>query len=128
MTDILEFAIGLRTRSEANMREHWAVKAKRAKKQRQVSYLTTIDAMSCRDLPSMPWRITLTRCGKRYLDEDNNAGSLKHIQDGLCDAIGIDDGDRDHKWHYDQEISKMYFVRVKIETREHKETTDNNNQ
>ena len=69
-------------------------------------------------IPPKPWRITLTRIGKRRLDTGNNPGSMKHVQDGICDALGIDDGDEAHDWIYHQRIEKQYAVEVEILTKQ----------
>jgi len=111
----MKFTIPIKTVSEANQSEHWAKKAKRAKNQRSGAYMYSLQACNNK-LPPKPWLIILTRCGKRYLDEDNNAGSLKHVQDGICDAIGIDDGDKSNKYVYRQRKEKEYFVEVEIKT------------
>ena len=98
---MLEFEIPVATKSESNMREHWAPKAKRAKLQRSTAAM--FSRQWTERLPPKPWLITLTRFGVRRLDTGNLSGSLKHAQDGLCDAIGIDDGDEAHYWRYRQE-------------------------
>lgn len=105
--------VPLRTVSEANTREHWAPRAKRAKLQR------TAAASICSEYYGKvkpPVRVTLVRIGKRKLDSDNLAGSFKHVQDGVADALRVDDGD-DSKvlWRYRQEIGKDYAVRIEIE-------------
>jgi len=110
--DPLVFELPIRTYSESNMREHWAARAKRAKSQRETACLFARQWVD--DLPPKPWRITLTRIGKRRLDTGNNPGSMKHVQDGLCDAIGIDDGDEEHDWLYKQRKGD-YSVEVRIE-------------
>lgn len=54
----------------------------------------------------------LVRVAPRRLDFGNLAAALKHVQDGVCDAIGINDGDEAIAWSYDQERSKAVGVRV----------------
>ena len=105
------FEMPLRTISEANAREHWAPKAKRARVQRETARLSTL-AMA--PYPRPPLTITLTRLGKRTLDTDNLARSFKAIRDGIAEALGIDDGDPRLDWQYGQEIAKKYSVRVDI--------------
>lgn len=114
----LTFEIPVKTVSETNTREHWALKAKRAKGQRQAARL--FSAQWTNQLPPQPWRIELGRYGVRRLDTGNLAASMKHVQDGLCDALGIDDGDEAHRWQYGQQQRKKagggYGVWVSIET------------
>jgi hypothetical protein len=112
---VITFILPIKTVSESNMRGHWAVKAKRTKEQRTTAQLLTRNSTK-KGLPPQPWRITLTRIGRRRLDAGNNPGSMKAVQDGICDALGIDDGDERHDWLYKQRIEKVYAVEVKIET------------
>lgn len=114
----VELELPIQTVSEANQREHYMAKARRAKTQRMHTCLLLrhqlgrcVDAL--RDPPAI--RITLTRLGVRKLDKDNLAGSLKHVQDGVADWLGIDDGSTRLTWDYAQETGRRYAVRVCIE-------------
>ena len=85
----MKFILPIKTESEANKREHWAVKAKRAKAQRELA------ERICSNNPaeySFPILVKLTRVGKRKLDSDNLARSFKAIRDGIADSLGVDDG------------------------------------
>ena len=62
-----------------------------------------------------PLTITLTRYGPRLFDPGNHEGSFKHVQDGVADFLGRDDGDPALTWQYEQAIGKDYAVRVRIE-------------
>ena len=104
--------IPIRTISEANVREHWAKRAKRSKQQRGLAQLLVEGALGQRVIYG--GTVTLVRLGPRRLDPDNLAGSAKHVQDGVADALGIDDGDARIRWEYQQEKSKDYGVRVVI--------------
>ena len=105
----------IKTISESNYREHWAAKARRAKKQRTAACLLTQPVV-----PLLPktghMEITLTRIGARKLDSDNLAGSQKHVQDGVADAMKIDDGSSRLTWIYAQEKGRAgeYAVRLTI--------------
>lgn len=114
MANPLIFEIPIRTVSETNQRCHWAKKAKRTKEQRGLAGLFTRQWLN--DLPPKPWRITMTRVGKRRLDAGNVPPAMKGPQDGMCDALGIDDGDEAHEWSYKQRVAKEYGIEVKIET------------
>jgi hypothetical protein len=110
------FILPIRTVSESNAHEHWRIRHRRSKEQREAAHIRTLGMAKQLQLPPQPWRITLTRIGKRRLDTGNNPGSMKHVQDGLCDALKIDDGDERHDWIYKQRIEKQYAVEVRIET------------
>lgn len=107
--------IPLKTISETNAREFWALKARRVKLHR------TIAANYCRSLrehiPALPLLITFTRYGKRKLDSDNLAASFKACRDGVADALGIDDGDERLTWEYQQAKAGEYSIKIQIEPR-----------
>ena len=103
----VEIEIPVRLVSLLNSREHHMARARRAKQQRSLARLQTI-ARLCR---SPLWArvangcglvVTITRIGPRELDDDNLAGSAKHVRDGIADALGIDDGDKRIVWRYRQ--------------------------
>jgi hypothetical protein len=100
--------------SEANMREHWAIKNKRKKAQQRAVELVWL-AERVRVAP--PVVVTLTRVGVRKLDSDNLAGSAKGVRDQIAKLIGVDDGDeRKVRWVYEQRkgIPKQYGLDVRI--------------
>ena len=99
------------TVSEANRRDHWAIKAKRAKRHRFVAH-----AM-CRSVP-LPATVRLVRMSSRALDDDNLRGALKAVRDGVADRLGVDDRDPRVTWQYDQErhAGLKGVVRVEIST------------
>lgn len=69
--------------------------------------------------PEPPMVITITRLGPRELDDDNLAGSAKHLRDGIADWLGVNDRDKRLKWVYVQEKTSgrpsVYGVRVRVE-------------
>lgn len=72
--------IPIRLQSAANLREHWAVKAKRNRTQE----LAVLAHLEIYQLSSyLPCRITLTRVAQRPLDYDNLCYAFKHIVDRL---------------------------------------------
>ncbi len=101
----------IRTVSEANVREHWAVKAKRAKAQRDAAFLML--RRYRRTFSGTKLHVILTRIGKRELDSDNLARSFKAVRDGIADAFGTDDGADRWTWEYRQEKGE-YSVRVDV--------------
>ncbi|NIA07165.1 MAG: hypothetical protein GWP14_05955 [Actinobacteria bacterium] len=116
---MIEVLLPLRTWSEANLRQHWAKRARRARKQRQAAWLLVRAACNRADISfsSGPITVTLTRLAPRRLDCDNLASSLKAVRDGVADALGTDDGSSRIKWRYDQRKGQPgeYAVLVEIE-------------
>jgi hypothetical protein len=108
-----EFEIPVRLVSGANIREHWAVKAKRSRLHRTTAKIVTTAAIHG-GIFQPPLVITIERVGVRKLDSDNLAISAKGVRDGIADALGIDDGDDRLDWQYRQSIGKQYTVRVTI--------------
>lgn len=108
---IYEFVIPIRTMTEANTGGHWAVKAKRAKDQRGLGRLM-FQSLHLKGLPKV---VTLTRLAPRFLDgHDNLRSSIKHVVDGIADALGIDDGSNKVEWRYAQRKAKEYGVLVEV--------------
>lgn len=106
----LEVPLGKPLPSGANLREHWAVKAKRAKAHR---------AFACAALATQGrqwlahWRtmagnerlgvaVRFTRVAMRALDDDNLAYAFKAWRDGIASEVGIDDGSPRWTWEYHQ--------------------------
>ena len=95
------------TVSESNRRDHWQVKRKRAKAQRQ---------MAAALVPrfGLPCVVTLTRVSPRELDDDNLRGALKAVRDGVADRLGIDDRDPRVEWRYAQRKGAVKAVEVEL--------------
>jgi len=85
----------VQTVSEANQREHWSKKAKRAKRQRHAALLLA-------PRHSLPAVVRLTRLSRSRLDDDNLRGALKAVRDGVADAFGVADNDPRLRFEYDQ--------------------------
>lgn len=97
----VEFSVLVKTVSEANVRCHWATRARRAKHQRRAAYWTAREAIQGLKI-APPIRVDITRVGVRFLDSDNLAGACKGVRDGIADALRIDDGDERIQWTYAQ--------------------------
>jgi len=95
-------AIPVTTVSEANSREHWRTRHRRSKIQREATELTL---RSCRQLPTLPVTVTLTRVAQRQLDEgDNLSSAFKAIRDQIAKHYGVDDKPGGPiTWKYDQQ-------------------------
>jgi len=105
----------IKTVSESNQRGHWAKKARRVRQQRDAAYLLVREAIGVLPDGLPEYRtIILTRISPRKLDTGNLAVAMKAVQDGVADALGIDDGDERFDWRYAQERGKVYSVRVEI--------------
>lgn len=85
----------LRTVSEANQRDHWFVRAKRAKKQRRTAWALC-------PAVGLPVVVTMVRVGLGRLDDDNLRGALKAVRDGIADRLGVPDNDHRIEWRYGQ--------------------------
>lgn len=82
-----------------NAREHWRVKAKRVKFERQC----TAAALHGAARPPIPCSVRLTRVGPGMLDDDNLVGAMKGVRDEVAAWLGIDDRHRDQvRYVYDQ--------------------------
>lgn len=114
----------LKTVSEANKHTHWRDRQKRAKGQHQFACLLTGPPIRAAGIVPGEFKehlvITLTRLSPQQLDSDNLAGSTKFVQDGVAEALGVDDRDPRLTWVYKQEKCKEYGVRVDIEPRREK--------
>lgn len=120
--NIISFTMPIMLECATNKREHWRKVAERKKHQRDSAMMYTVWAKSSGggviDVKARaPLEITVTRIGKRRMDEhDNLATSAKYVVDGIAKAIGIDDGDVSKiKWVYKQEIGKAYGCKVSIQ-------------
>jgi hypothetical protein len=117
----ITFTVPVKTVSEANVREHWAVKRERTKLQRDgASLMASMHLLRFLGTPGETARrfsITLTRIGVRALDGDNLQRALKAVRDGVADALGIDDGDSRIDWQYGQRRGGKgeYAVEVTIQ-------------
>lgn len=109
---------GLKLVSEANQREHYMAKYKRAKVQQTVVFhaLRGLDPIG---YLGGPLKITIVRQGPRALDDDNLAGAGKHVRDQIAQHIwGGRMGQRDDlaEWHYEQRKGK-YSVEIRFQAK-----------
>lgn len=79
----------LRTTTESNAKGSWRPKAERAKIQR--TYARDVVRTQ---LPRVPCTIEMVRIAPVALDDDNLPSALKHVRDGIADALGLDDRDK----------------------------------
>lgn len=114
---MIDITAPIRAESEANMREHWAKKAARAKRHRSVAWALLREADKEPRLLG-PVQVTLTRIAPRELDDDNLRGALKATRDGVADWLGVPDNDPRVRWDYAQDRGKpkVYAVRIEVRT------------
>lgn len=112
---MIDFTIALATKSEANCRDHWCVKARRAQEQRYV--IKAVTAVWLLNMTSHSRiKVRFERAtARRPLDDDNLRSALKACRDGVADALGLDDGDPRVTWEYAQAKGKGGTLRVQIE-------------
>jgi hypothetical protein len=81
---LLTGLIPLKIVSAANVREHWAIKHRRDKMQKNtvLAYLNRYNGMV-----NLPCKIKLTRVSPRKLDDDNLQYAFKAIRDAVCSFI-----------------------------------------
>jgi hypothetical protein len=104
--------IPLRIESVANLREHWAAKAKRTSGHR----LTTWAELKRHERPIGQITVKLTRIAPRPLDDDNLRSAFKACRDGVADWLGCDDRDPRVRWEYGQVrgAPKTYAARIEV--------------
>jgi hypothetical protein len=102
--------LDIATVSEANAHEHWRKRQKRAKQQRGLAAM-----MLAPWKPKAPCVVTMTRISSRLLDSDNIYGALKHVRDGVADALGINDRDPRVTWKCEQRKGARGQRAVQIE-------------
>ena len=95
---------GLRTVCELNAHEHWRVRSKRAKTQRELVTLVLRRTVAPMMLVGAPLVVTLTRVApSQGLDDGDNLPSAhKHVRDAVAALLGIDDRDPRVSWRYAQ--------------------------
>ena len=116
--DVVRVTIdGLRLTNGANAREHWATKARRAKRERGL-ILRALLASGVR-VPRGPWLVEITRIAPRRMDSDGATIAAKHLRDGVADWLGVDDGADAVTFAVDQRKGepREYAVRVVIASR-----------
>lgn len=114
---------GLKVVSEQNQREHWAVKDKRRKAQREAVLSSIVVAGSGRTdgvVLGPGLTVRFHRRGPGLLDDDNLTGAFKHCRDAVAEWAGRDDADPWFTWVIPptQERSRDYGVTITLEPRE----------
>lgn len=129
------FATQLPLRTEPkNANGFWQVHAAKAKKQRNgvaiaIETRLRFHGLTCFGpkrkvgwIESMiylraPVVVRMTRLSRGELQDDNLRSALKHVRDGIADAMGVDDADPRVTWRYAQGRSSKempYAVRIEV--------------
>ena len=110
----MRIEVPIRIESVANLREHWAAKAKRSREHRAAVWY----ALKATKAPhALPCTVTLTRIAPRTLDShDNLRSGLKAAVDGVASWLMVDDADPRITWAYAQQAGapKQYALMVEI--------------
>ena len=101
--------------SVANMRLHWAVKAKLVRDHRTRTRMSLNAAAQSSGAEMLPVTVVLTRVAPRRLDGDNLQSGFKAVRDGVADWLGVDDGNGLIDWQYAQRSGKAGEYAVEIE-------------
>jgi hypothetical protein len=109
----VKLEVPIRVESNANLREHWSARARRAKAQRE----TVAWCLRMTTLPDVPCTVKLTRIAPRMLDSDNAICGMKHVRDAVAAWLLVDDADPRVRYEYAQEKGQPgeYACRIEIE-------------
>jgi len=110
---LITTSLPIKLASVANLRMHWAVKAKLAKSHRTRTRASLM--AEAPTPPSTPLTVVLTRIAPRRLDSDNLASAFKACRDGVADWLGVDDGHKDIEWVYEQRSAGPKFYAIEVE-------------
>lgn len=113
----VSLTIPLKTVSEPNRRDHHHAKARRVASQRDVVSWELLAVRNTVAHVPLPVDVLLVRLAPGELDDDNLAGALKAVRDEVAKAWRVDDADPRIRFRYGQEASRVYQVRVEVQTR-----------
>lgn len=82
----------MRLVNTSNVREHWSKRAERTATERLAARTLTRRALDGADM-AQPYTCTITRIGPGKADRSNLFVMCKGLEDGICDALGVNDGD-----------------------------------
>ena len=99
----LHLDLPIRTVSETNQREHWAIKARRVKSQRDAIVLALCTLKEMRTVRKWDhWFVLFVRVSPRKLDDDNLVSAFKAIRDQIAHELGVNDGSPQINFSYKQ--------------------------
>lgn len=112
---------GVRVKTPGNTRAAWQVEYRRAKSERELAkaYVLALPAETLKRLRGAKrLRVTFVRLGGRKMDRTNLVGAFKHVQDGMCDALGKDDASDWYDWQWPTQEAGECGVRIELEAGE----------
>jgi hypothetical protein len=112
---MIEVRMNMKIVSVANLRMHWAVKAKLVRDHRTRTRMSLNAAAQSSGLEMLPVTVVLTRVAPRRLDGDNLQSGFKAVRDGVADWLGVDDGNGLIDWQYVQRSGRPGEYAVEIE-------------
>ena len=112
---MIEVEIDMKIVSVANMRLHWAAKARLTKNHRERAKRALEAVARFGGTDALPVTVVLTRVAPRRLDGDNLQSGFKAVRDGVADWLGVDDGHHLVDWQYKQRADGPKVYRVEIE-------------
>ena len=112
---MIEIRMNMKIVSVANLRLHWAVKAKLTRDQRTRTRMSLAAVAQSFGVEVLPVTVVLTRVAPRRLDGDNLQSGFKAVRDGVADWLGVDDGSSLIDWQYVQRSGKAGEYAVEIE-------------
>ena len=112
---MIEVRMNMKIVSVANLRMHWAVKAKLVRDQRTRTRMSLNAAAQSSGAEMLPVTVVLTRVAPRRLDGDNLQSGFKAVRDGVADWLGLDDGNGLIDWQYAQRSGKAGEYAVEVE-------------
>jgi len=112
---MIEVRMNMKIVSVANMRLHWAAKAKLTRDQRTRTRMSLAAVAQSFGVEVLPVTVVLTRIAPRRLDGDNLQSGFKAVRDGVADWLGVDDGSSLIDWQYAQRSGGSGVYKVEIE-------------
>jgi hypothetical protein len=109
---MVTFSIAVRTKSLANLREHWSSRHRRSSAEKGATKLAMVGLKLSPVLV-----VRMTRYGVRLLDDDNVRGALKAIRDMVAQRLRVDDASPLVAWEYAQATCKRGQEHVLVEIR-----------
>lgn len=99
-----------------NARVHWAALASAKKKAKQDAYYATLAAgIGKIEADSLSARYVIYPPDRRVRDKDNVISSLKAAQDGIAQAVGIDDSKWVTSYRMAGAIEKGGMIKVELD-------------
>lgn len=112
--------VPIRVVSEANQRDHWAVRARRVRQHRDsVRIQWLVDSPTgCQVVVPRPLTVTLIRVmgrNSREFDDDNLRGALKAVRDQVAEMLDLQsDNEPDVAWRYGHMRAQRHGVQIVV--------------